>query len=419
MDAGNSQAARRLMPVFRGLAAWGPGLLVMLADTDAGNVVTAAQAGAQWGYRLLPLIFALAPALYLVQELAARLGLFTGRGFGELIRERFGKTWALLALAGLAVATFGTLVTEFTGVAGIGELYGVSRDVSLSLACVALLAVAATGSYRRIERIALILGLFEVAFLYVAWQARPNLVSVARDAFNAPIGDRNFLFLAAAIVGSVFNPWMVFYQQSATARKNMRPDAYTAARWDTAFGALLTQALTGAVLVAAAATLYAGARVTSLTSIGQVGEALSGALGQGAGRLIFSLGVLGASLAAAIVASLALSWGVAEVLGPHRRAKSRAHPRLFDSPWFVALFVASLFGAAALAGFSDDLVGLNIAAQVANALLFPFVVGFLVVLASKTLAAPYRLHGAGLLATVVIATTVAAIGLAGVVAGFR
>ena len=213
-------------------------------------------------------------------------GAGAGGAFGSLYRTRLWrvdprascKTWALLALAGLAVATFGTLVTEFTGVAGIGELYGVSRDVSLSLACAALLAVAATGSYRRIERIALILGLFEVAFLYVAWQARPDFMSVARDAFQAPIGDRNFLFLAAAIVGSVFNPWMVFYQQSATARKNMRHDAYTAARWDTAFGALLTQALTGAVLVAAAATLYAGPRVTSLTSIGQVGEALTAAL---------------------------------------------------------------------------------------------------------------------------------------------
>ena len=294
-----------------------------------------------------------------------------------------------------------------------------SRDVSLSLACAALLAVAATGSYRRVERIALILGLFEGAFLYVAWQARPDLMSVARDAFHAPTGDRNFLFLAAAIVGSVFNPWMVFYQQSATARKNMRTDQFTAARWDTALGAVLTQALTGAVLVAAAATLYAGARVTNLTSIGQVGEALTGTQGQGTGRLIFSLGVLGASLAAAIVASLALSWGVAEVLGPPRHAKSRAHPRLFDLRWFVALFVASIFGAAALARFSGDLVDLNIAAQVANALLFPFVAGLLVVLASKTLAAPYRLHGAGLVATVIVATAVAAIGLTGALAGFR
>ena len=129
--------------------------------------------------------------------------------------------------------------------------------------------------------------------------------------------------------------------------------------------------------------------------------------------------MLGASLAAAIVASLALSWGVAEVLGPHRRAKSRAHPRLFDSPWFDGLFVACLFGAAALAGFFDDLVELNIAAQLANALLFPLIVGFLVVLASKTLAAPYRLHGARLLATVVVATMVAAVGLAGAVVGLR
>ena len=129
--------------------------------------------------------------------------------------------------------------------------------------------------------------------------------------------------------------------------------------------------------------------------------------------------MLGASLAAAIVASLALSWGVAEVLGPHRRAKSRAHPRLFELAMVRRVFFASLFGAAALAGFSDDLVGLNIAAQVANALLFPLIVGFLVVLASKTLAAPYRLHGARLLATVVVATTVAAVGLLGAVAGLR
>ena len=110
----------------------------------------------------------------------------------------------------------------------------------------------------------------------------------------------------------------------------MRPDSYTAARWDTALGALLTQALTGAVLVAAAATLYAGERVPpDQHRSGRRG--VDGGAGQGTGRLIFSLGVLGASLAAAIVASLALSWGVAEVLGPQRRAKSRAHPRLFDS----------------------------------------------------------------------------------------
>ena len=112
---------------------WGPGLLVMLADTAAGNVVAAAQGGALWGYRLLPLILLLIPMLYMVQELTARLGVYTGRGHAELIRERYGLGWALLAVAGLAAAAIGSLVTEFTGVAGIGEIYQQSAMVDKRL----------------------------------------------------------------------------------------------------------------------------------------------------------------------------------------------------------------------------------------------------------------------------------------------
>src|ERR1700723_4193183 len=145
---------------FRSIAVWGPGVLVMLADTDAGNVVTAAQAGAQWGYRLLPLLLLLAPMLYMVQELTVRLGLSTGRGYGELIREQFGVGWAWLSTAGLAAATIGSLITEFTGVAGIGELYGLSRDLTLPIAVAALLTVVATGFYRRAGRNPVVVGPF-------------------------------------------------------------------------------------------------------------------------------------------------------------------------------------------------------------------------------------------------------------------
>ena len=124
-------------PVFRVL---GPGIVVMLADTDVGSIVTAGQSGVQWGYRLLLLQVVLMPILYMVQELTVRLGIFTGRGHGELIRDTFGRFWAWVSAAGLAVATTGALMTEFSGVAGVGELYGVSRFVSLPLAAVALLA---------------------------------------------------------------------------------------------------------------------------------------------------------------------------------------------------------------------------------------------------------------------------------------
>ena len=112
--------------------------------------------------------------LYMLQELTVRLGLHTGRGHGELIRERFGVGWAWLSTAGLAAAVIGSLITEFTGVAGIGELYGLSRGLTLPLSAAALLAIVATGSYRRVERTAIVIGLFELAFFAVAWAARPS-----------------------------------------------------------------------------------------------------------------------------------------------------------------------------------------------------------------------------------------------------
>lgn len=193
----------------------------MLADTDAGNVVTGAQAGAKWGYRLLPLLMLLIPMLYMVQELTVRLGIYAKCGYGELIRQRFGARWAWLSIASLAAATIGSLVTEFTGVAGIGELYGMPRAGSLTIAAAALLAVVATGSYRRVERIAIFIGLFELAFFAVAWAAHPNPAIMARDALDLPLGNREFMYLAAAIIGAVFNPWMTFYQQSAIADKKL------------------------------------------------------------------------------------------------------------------------------------------------------------------------------------------------------
>src|SRR5271165_3666609 len=297
MDA-EVQPRIQLQAAIRWIAVGGPGLLVMLADSDAGNVVTAAQAGAQWGYRLLPLLLLLIPMLYMVQELTVRLGIFTGRGYAQLVLERFGAGWAWLSTAGLAAAVIGSLITEFTGVAGIGELYGLSRELTLPFAVAALLAIVATGSYRRVERTAIFIGLFELAFFAVAWAAHPGLAAMARDALDLPLGDRNFVFLVAAIIGATFNPWMIFYQQSAIADKKLRPDDLAAARWDTAFGAVLTQCLTGAVLVAAAAILSTGSGSAGLGSVGEISDAVTPLLGQSVGPLVFSAGVLGASLVA-------------------------------------------------------------------------------------------------------------------------
>jgi Mn2+/Fe2+ NRAMP family transporter len=394
----------RIAILLRWAAVWGPGLLVMLADTDAGQVVTAAQAGARWGYRLLPLVLLLIPMLYVVQELTVRLGIATGRGHGELIRERFGGGWAWLSMAGLAAGAIGSLVTEFAGVAGIGELYGLSRTLSLACAAALLLAVVATGSYRRVERTALVIGLFELAFFAVAWAAHPQLASLAGEAADLPLGSPEFRYLAAAIVGASFNPWMIFYQQSAVADKGLQIRDLRAARWDTAVGAVLTQLLTAAVVVAAAATLGFGK--TGLASVGEISRAFSPVLGERAGRLIFGAGVLGASLVAAMVASLALAWGLGEVAGYRRSLEYRP----FAAPWFYGAYAGCIIAAAALVWSVPDLVRLNIAAQVLNAFLLPLVIGFLMALARTAL--PESLRPRGWYWGLVLAVLAAVSGLA-------
>ena len=386
------QAALRRPPgsrIGRYAAIFGPGLVVMLADTDVGSIITAAQSGAQWGYRLLLLQLVLIPILFMVQELTVRLGLYTGRGHGELIQDTFGKSWAWVSVAGLAVAVFGALITELAGVAGIGELYGVPRAASLVLATVALLAVVLTGSYRRVERIAIVLGLFELAFFAVAWLAQPGLAEVAQGAVSIPYANKDYVYLAAANIGAVIMPWMVFYQQSAIADKGLKPEHLQAARWDTAAGAVITQLVMAAVLIATAATIGHASPDASLTTVGELSEALTPFLGGGLGRAVFSAGVLGAGMVAAIVATLALAWGVGEVAGYRRSLNLRPT----QARAFYGLYAAAVTGCAVLVGVWPNLVSLNVGVQIMNALLLPLVLGFLIALSIRALPPAVQLRG--------------------------
>ena len=373
----------------RYLSVFGPGLVVMLADTDVGSIITAGQSGVQWGYRLLLLQFVLVPILFMTQELTVRLAIFTGRGHGELILQTFGRFWAYVSVAGLVVATMGALVTELAGVAGVGELYGVPRVLSLVLAVLALLAVVLTGSYRRVERIAIALGLFELAFFVVAYLAHPSIEELARGSVDIPYGNRDYVYLAAANIGAVIMPWMVFYQQSAVADKGLLPEHYRVARWDTAVGALLTQMIMAAVLIATAATIGREGPGATLSSVGEMSQALTPFLGDGVGKAVFSAGVLGAGMVAAIVATLALAWGVGEVAGYRRSLNLRPA----QATWFYGVYGGCVVGCALLVLVWPDLVALNVGVQIMNALLLPLVLGFLVALAVRALPPAHRLQG--------------------------
>ena len=375
------------------LAVLGPGLMVMLADTDAGSVVTAAQSGAQYAYRMVATQLVLIPILYLVQEITVRLGLLTGQGHGALIRATFGARWALLSAATLFVACLGALVTEFAGLAGVGALVGLPRSVSIGVPAVALVLLILLGRYRRIEYVGIAIGALELLFIPAALMAHPQVHAVLQGLAN-PVGtDSQFLTLLAANVGAVIMPWMVFYQQEAVIDKGRHTShirtALRAACLDTALGAIVTQVVMIAIVVAVAATIGTTHPGASLNSIGDIAAGLTPFLGHRNAVLFFGLGMLGAATVAALVVCLAGAWGVAEVLGWKHS--------LNDSPrraaGFYSLAVTATLAGALLVMVTPNLVNLSVDVEVLNACLLPVVLGFLLLLERRALPVAFRMHG--------------------------
>jgi Mn2+/Fe2+ NRAMP family transporter len=387
----------------------GPGLVVMLADTDAGSVITAAQSGAQWGYRLLLLQLVLVPILFVVQELTVRLGIVSRMGHGELIRRHFGRGWAWLSVGTLVLACGGALLSELSGLAGVGLLFGVPAWISMPVVVGGLILMVLTRSYLSVERIALAIGAFELAFIVVALRAHPDGSAMLAGSLAIPWRDTQYLYLAAANVGAVIMPWMVFYQQSSVVEKGLQLDDLRVARWDTAIGAVLTQAIMAAVLVAVAAALGSSGIGHALDTVQQIAGAISPVLGQGTGRLLFALGMSGAALMATIVVALTAARSIGEVMGVHHSLDLT--PR--EAPWFYGIFAAALLLAGLVVACDANLVSLSVGVQVMNALLLPVVLGFLYLLARR-LPEPHRLRGPY---AAVVAITIAITAGFGVYAG--
>lgn len=367
----------------------GPGLVVMFADTDAGSIIVAAQSGAQWGYRLLLLQFVLMPILFIAQELAVRLGIVTGCGHGELIKNRFGKIWAWISVGALLISCVGAMLSELSGLAGVGNLFGVPTWIVMLLAVAFLSVVALTGSYRCVERVALLFGLFEFVFFIVAWISHPSWHEIIDAMQRSSFTNRQLLFLAAANIGAVIMPWMVFYQQSAVIDKKLQLSHLKLARLDTALGAVITQCIMAAVLISTAATIGKKNPGASLNTVHQISDALKPFLGNLAGKILFAIGMTGAALIAAIVVSLTAAWALGEVMGYKRSLEH--HPK--EAPWFYAIYIFIVIIGAVVVASGVNLVNLSVRVNVMNAVLLPIVLGFLFILVCKALPPHYRLKG--------------------------
>ena len=371
-------------------ATLGPGLVVMLADSDAGSLITAAKSGAVWGYAMVLPQILLIPVLYAVQEITVRLGVATGEGHGALIRRHFGPAVALLSSLTLFLSATGALLSEFAAVAGVGEIFGVSRWVTVPLATAFLVGIAMTGSYKRAERIGIALGMAELAFIPAMLMAHPGLSSLARGLASAPITNHSYLLLLTANIGAVIMPWMIFYQQGAVVDRGLREADLGRERRDTAIGAVLTQLVTIATVILFAATVGRLGFGDRLDTVGRMSAALQPFLGDLGAKALLGLAMLGAALVAALVASLAAAWGLSEVFGWRHSLNER--PDRATAKFYTVYWLAHILGAVVvLSGIS--LVQAVVEVEVMNALLLPVVLGLLLLLEARALPARLRIHG--------------------------
>ncbi len=361
--------------LFRFLAVAGPGVIVMFADTEAGSITTAATSGAQFGYKLVLLQLLLVVPLFIVQEMTVRLGTVTGKGHARLIRDHYGLGWAWLSLGTMLLTNVAALITEFAGIAGAVQIFGLPPQPFVIIAALLLCVVIFTASYRRVEVFALALCAIELLFIPAAFAAHAPLHDILKQGILGaqPLGNESYLLLIASNIGAVIMPWMIFYQQSATVDKGLKEGDLGYARADTAIGSVLTQGIMCAIIVTTAATLYV--RHIAVSDAAHAAIALEPLVGKFAG-ITFGAGLIGASMLGALVVSLATAWAFGEAFYWRCSLNDGLRARRF-----TALYLACVLAAAAFVLIPHlPLIQLTVDVEAFNGFVLPIVLGFLLVL---------------------------------------
>ena len=380
-------SARALRPLPR-LPAWrvrllavlavlGPGLVSGFADNDAGGITTYSLAGANFGYALLWVILASQVVLFFTQEVGARLGLATGKGLMGLIRERWGVRWAGFAAVVMLAANLGSTVAEFAGIGAALGLFGIPPQISAAVAAVIVVGFLALGNYGRVQYLFVGVGiLVSGAYVISAFLAQPDWSQAAQAMFHPQLSSSPVYWLAVVgTVGTTITPWGQAFIQSYVADKGLKPDDLPASRVDVFAGALLTNVIAAFILIACAATLFAnGIKITSGADAAQALEPLAGT----SALLLFAGGLLGASFLGLGVVPMTSAYSTCEAFG----WETGVDWNWREAPAFYGL-LAFFIGFAALFVMIPGLplIPVMFLAQVLNALLLPFILVFVMLLA--------------------------------------
>jgi len=360
------------------LSVMGPGIITANIDNDASGITTYSVAGARFGYALLWTLIPTTIALVVIQEMIARMGVITGKGLSDLIREHFGVKTAFFMMLGLFVANFGNTVANLAGWAASMEILGLSKFVMVPLGAISIWILVTKGSYRSVEKILLFACLLYFGYVISGLMAKPEWGPVLKAAVVPQMQwDAEYIMLSIAIIGTTITPWMQFYLQSSIAEKGIKKEQYRASRLDVIIGCSITDIISFFIIVTCGALLFPhGIRVNEASEAALALKPLAGEYAY----LIFSLSLANASLLGAIIVPLATAYYVCEAMG----WEAGINKTFKEAPQFMWIYTMTIV----LASFvimvpGAPLVLLMVLSAVVNGLLLPFVLIYALLLVNN------------------------------------
>ena len=314
------------------LAVLGPGIISASSGNEVSGIATYSTTGAAYGYTLLWTFIPMTIFFLVAQEMCVRMGVVTGQGLADLIREQFGVRWTAIVMTALLFANAGIIVAEFVGIAQASELFGMSRYISVPITAIVIWWLVVRGTPKRIEQIFLLMALVFVIYIFAAFMAKPDWGQVGREfvtpSFNFETG---YLFMVMALIGTTITPFMQLYVQSSVVEKRLDEDDLNMARADAILGVIFANVIAVFIVIATAATLHP--RGIEINTAADAAQALAPVVGEYA-TVIFAIGLFGAAMLAMGVLPLATAYSLSEALG-FEKGLSRSFR---EAPIFLGIF---------------------------------------------------------------------------------
>ena len=360
------------------LSVMGPGIITANIDNDASGITTYSVAGARFGYGLLWTLLPTTIALVVIQEMIARMGVITGKGLSDLIRENFGVKIAFFMMLGLFIANFGNTVANLAGWAASMEILGFSKFVMVPIGALSIWILVTKGSYRFVEKILLFACSLYFGYVISGFMAKPDWTPILKSTFIPQMRwDSEYIMLSIAIIGTTITPWMQFYLQSSIAEKGIKKEQYKASRLDVIIGCCITDIISFFVIVTCGALLFPhDIRVNEASEAALALKPLAGEYAY----LVFSVCLANASLLGAIIVPLATAYYVCEAMG----WEAGVNKTFKEAPQFMWIYTMTIALASLVIMIPGaPLVLLMVLSSVINGLLLPFVLVYALLLVNN------------------------------------